>query len=196
MEFQENTLSGVVIALMKGVVYQDTNPKLWQQLLNLQIKVREHIAVQGLELMLDEAEGYAWLRMREQEQDEEPLPRLVVRRQLSYPVSLVLALLRRRLAELDTSGGDTRLILSRDEIVDMVRTFIPTGTNEAQLADRITGSLNKIIELGFIRRLQGKENLFEVRRILKAFVDAQWLSEFDARLKAYQAEHIRKNQDE
>jgi len=37
MENQENTLSGVVIALMKGVVYQDTNPKLWQQLLNLQI---------------------------------------------------------------------------------------------------------------------------------------------------------------
>ena len=28
---------------------------------------------------------------------------------------------------------------------------------------------------------------YEVRRILKAFVDAQWLSEFDARLAEYQA---------
>ena len=26
---------------------------------------------------------------------------------------------------------------------------------------------------------------FEVRRILKAFVDAQWLADFDARLAAY-----------
>ena len=29
---------------------------------------------------------------------------------------------------------------------------------------------------------------FEVQRILKAFVDAQWLAEFDARLAAYRAQ--------
>ena len=29
---------------------------------------------------------------------------------------------------------------------------------------------------------------YEVRRILKAFVDAQWLAEFDARLASYQSE--------
>jgi hypothetical protein len=29
---------------------------------------------------------------------------------------------------------------------------------------------------------------FEVRRILKAFVDGQWLAEFDQRLAAYAAE--------
>ena len=30
--------------------------------------------------------------------------------------------------------------------------------------------------------------MYEVRRILKAFVDAQWLAEFDARLADYQAQ--------
>jgi len=30
--------------------------------------------------------------------------------------------------------------------------------------------------------------MFEVQRILKAFVDAQWLAEFDARLAAYRAQ--------
>src|SRR5438105_10155778 len=29
-------------------------------------------------------------------------------------------------------------------------------------------------------------SVFEVRRILKAFVDAQWLADFDGRLAAYQ----------
>jgi len=29
---------------------------------------------------------------------------------------------------------------------------------------------------------------FEMRRILKAFVDAQWLADFDAQLAAYQAQ--------
>ena len=52
--------------------------------------------------------------------------------------------------------------------------------------------MNKVIELGFVRRLKpsgaGQEPMFEVRRILKAFVDAQWLAEFDQRLEAYKTQ--------
>jgi hypothetical protein len=43
--------------------------------------------------------------------------------------------------------------------------------------------------MGFLRRLRGTDNQYEVRRILKAFVDAQWLSELDQRLSAYR-EHV------
>jgi hypothetical protein len=42
------------------------------------------------------------------------------------------------------------------------------------------------VELGFLRRLRGQAEIFEVRRILKAFVDAQWLAELDQRLAEYQ----------
>lgn len=178
-------LSKVLVMLMKGVLYQETDPKLWQELINLQARVRDYVAVLGLNLMLDEAEGYAWLRTREPVEGETPPPRLVVRRQLSFPVSLVIALLRRKLAEADAAGGDTRLILSRDEVVEMVHTFLPAATNEARLVDQIDAHLNKIGELGFIRRLRGQTQMIEVRRILKAFVDAQWLGEFDERLKTY-----------
>jgi hypothetical protein len=192
----QDGLSKVVIALMKGVVYQETDPKLWQSLLALQARVRDYVSVMGLSLMLDEAEGYAWLRTREAAEGETPLPRLVARRQLSYPVSLIIALLRRKLAEFDAAGGDTRLILSRDDIVEMVRTFLPDSTNEARLVDRIDAHLSKILEMGFIRRLKGQSDQIEVRRILKAFVDAQWLNEFDARLKNYQAELAADGQSE
>ena len=40
--------------------------------------------------------------------------------------------------------------------------------------------------MGFLRRMRASEELYEVQRILKAFVDAQWLSDFNARLEAYQ----------
>jgi hypothetical protein len=115
------------------------------------------------------------------------LPRLVVKRQLSFPVSLLLALLRKKLAEFDATGGDTRLILSRDHVVELVRVFLPSGTNEARMVDQLDAHLNKICELGFLRRLRGNDNLFEVRRILKAFVDAQWLGEFEQRLAEYRS---------
>ena len=183
----DDGLSKVIVTLMKGVLYRETDPGVWQQLLNLQARVRDYVAVLGLTLMLDEAEGYAWLHTRAAAEGEAPPPRLVARRQLSYPVSLIIALLRRKLAESDAGGGDTRLILSRDDVVEMVRTFLPAGTNEARLVDQIEAHLNKIVDLGFIRRLRGQPQLIEVRRILKAFVDAQWLSEFDDRLKNYRA---------
>ncbi|QIT55839.1 DUF4194 domain-containing protein [Aquisalimonas sp. 2447] len=181
----DNRFSPMLITLFKGVLYQDQHPQYWQALLDYQARVRDHVSVLGLELMLDEAEGYAFLRHREPREDEPELPRLVPRRQLSYPVSLLLALLRKKLAEHDATGGDPRLILSRDEIVDLVRVFLPDTANEVKLTSRIDSDINRVVELGFLRRLRGQDGQFEVRRILKSFVDAQWLSELDARLEEY-----------
>lgn len=178
-------LSAIVVPLLKGVLYQEDQPAQWSALLDLQAHVRAYVAVLGLELVLDEAEGYAYLRARAETEEDPSGPRLIARRQLSYPVSLLLALLRKKLAEHDASGGETRLILTRDQIVELVRIFLPAGSNEVKLIDQIETTLNKIAELGFLRRLRGQAQIYEVRRILKAFVDAQWLAEFDARLAEY-----------
>jgi hypothetical protein len=182
-------LPAVVIPLLKGVFYRDADVASWSALLNLQSRVRDYVSVLGLDLVLDEAEGYAFLRSRPESDDQSSpkLPRLVARRPLSFPVSLLLALLRKKLAEFDASGGDTRLILSRSEIVELIRVFLPDSSNETRIVDQVDAHLNRIADLGFVRRLRGQENMIEVLRILKAFVDAQWLTEFDQRLAAYRA---------
>jgi hypothetical protein len=182
----DHNLSAVVVPLFKGVLYMEENPAQWNALLDLQFRVRDYVAVLGLDLILDEAEGYAFLRSTPDEAPDSPKqPRLVARRQLSFPVSLLLALLRKKLAEFDARGGDTRLILSSDEVVELIRVFLPEGTNETRLIDQVGTHLNRIADLGFVRRLRGQADMFEVRRILKAFVDAQWLAEFDQRLADY-----------
>lgn len=187
-------LSQLMVSLLKGVLYRDDDERLWASLLRLQARVREQAAVLLLDLVLDEAEGHAFLKSRPDPEEAEGvprLPRLVARRPLSYPVSLMLALLRKRLAEFDAGGGDTRLVLARDEIAELVRVFLPDGTNEARLVDQVDTTINKVIDLGFLRRLKPAAGSapdrghVEVRRILKAFVDAQWLAEFDARLDVY-----------
>lgn len=188
-------LSTLTITLLKGVIYRDADERLWGSLLNLQSRVRDYVAVLGLELVLDESEGYAFLKSRPNAEDDVAatrLPRLIARRQLSFPVSLLLALLRKKIAEFDANGGDTRLILTRDDIVELVRVFLPDSSNEARLIDQIETHINKVVDLGFLRRLKtgsgSASSSFEVRRILKAFIDAQWLSEFDARLALYQVQ--------
>ena len=188
-------LSALLIGLLKGVQYREQDETQWAALLNLQARVRDYVAVLNLDLVLDEAEGYAFLKSRPEPAEDDPsprLPRLIARRQLSFPVSLLLALLRKKLAEFDASGGDTRLVLSRDEIVELVRVFLPDGPNEARLIDQMETTINKVIELGFLHKLKTAGSAtgpasYEVRRILKAFVDAQWLAEFDARLAVYQS---------
>lgn len=190
-------LTAVVVPLLKGVIYREEDPLLWTALLILQSRVRDYTAVLALDLVLDEAEGYAFLQSKvAAENDDSPkLPRLVRRQPLTFHVSLLLALLRKKLAEFDASGGDTRLILSRDAVVELIRVFLPAGSNESRLIDNVETHLNKVIELGFVRRLKpqtaSQEAMFEVRRILKAFVDAQWLADFDQQLAAYQAQLAR-----
>lgn len=99
-------------------------------------------------------------------------------------VSLLLALLRKKLAEHDATGGDSRLILSRDQIVQTLRVFLPATTRETRLVDQIDATIAKVVDLGFLRRVPNAE-AYEVRRIIKAFVDAEWLSGFDDALATY-----------
>lgn len=183
----EPELSPVLISLLKGAVYRDAAGLIWPQLLALRAQVSDYVGVLGLQLIIDEAEGYAFLRSRDGA-DRPELARLVPRRSLSFHVSLLIALLRKKLAELDAAGTDTRLILTRDQIVEMVRVFLPDTSNETRLIAGIETNINKIIDLGFLRRLRGTDDSYEVRRIIKAFVDGQWLADFETRLADYRAQ--------
>jgi Domain of unknown function (DUF4194) len=182
----EPDLPSAVITLMKGVVYRDTHERAWKHLLQLQPRVRDYVEVLGLQVVIDEAEGYAFLRQRPSDEGEaEPVPRLIPRRALSFHVSLLLALLRKKLAEFDAQGGDTRLMLTRDQIAEMLRVFLPTTSNEARLIDKIDEHIGKAERLGFLRPAKNAEQTYEVRRVLKAYIDGQWLADFDARLAEY-----------
>ncbi|MBD8078900.1 DUF4194 domain-containing protein [Cellulosimicrobium arenosum] len=213
-------MSVVVTTLLKGVVYRESGPQTWRDLLALEPQVRDAVAMLGLELVVDEGDGYAYLRSQPEHERDERVPRLIPRRELPFDVSLLLALLRKRLAQSDSEGGDTRLVVTRAEIVDMLRVFLAqdagAAANEARLVDRVDALVRRVVELGFLRpagraalpdggggvepddpgRVVGAGDgsggdgppdarRFEVRRILKAFVDAQWLADLDARLAQY-----------
>ncbi len=178
-----------VTQLMKGVVYRDTHDKAWQHLQGLLPQVRDYVATIGMIVVVDEAEGYAFLRSRpESEDDENPIPRLIPRRSLPFQTSLLLALLRKKLAEFDANAAETRLMLSREQIADLIRVFLPTSSNEVRLIDQVDATIGRVVDLGFLRKVSGQQGLYEVRRVLKAFVDAQWLADLDGHLAEYAAQ--------
>lgn len=176
-------LPGVVTRLFRGVLYAESDEKVWQSLIGLESQARDYVSVLGLDLILDESEGYAFLRSRED--PEGNLPRLIQRRRLTFDVSLLLALLRGRMLEFDTNSSELRLVMTEQEIMDMVAVFLPESSNQAKILDKLGANIKKVVELGFLRRMSGQPGTYEVARILKAYVDAQWLEEFDARLADY-----------
>jgi hypothetical protein len=181
----EHAVASAIIRLMQGVAYRESDEDTWVTLERLGAGVRDHFAAIGIDVVVDDAEGYAYLRSRPEEEGDEALPRLVRRRALTYNVSLLLVLLRKRLLEFETTGGEGRLVLTTDQIVEMLRLFQAESTNDARVADQAETTIRKAAELGFLRQLRGQRDHWEVRRILKAYVDAQTLSNFAGKLQEY-----------
>lgn len=181
----DHAVSSTIIRLMQGVVYRESDEDSWLTLERAGAGVREHFATIGVDVVVDPDEGYAYLRSRPQAEGEDPLPRLVRRRTLTYSVSLLLVLLRKRLVEFETAGGEGRLVLSTEQMVEMLRLFQAESSNDARLVDTVEATIKKAAELGFLRPLKGASDHWEVRRILKAYVDAETLSDFAGKLREF-----------
>lgn len=190
------SLSPLAITLLKGVIYREEDEGLWGNLLRLKNELQDYVNILGLTLIIDDAEGYAFLRsIPDSDEDAEESPkilRLIPRRALPFHVSLLLALLRQQLVRFDALGGETRLMLSRDDICSLLQTFLPDTSNEVKQISLIDSYIKRVVEMGFLKLMpeqvskntQGAQ-LYEVRRILKAYITADWLATLDERLEAY-----------
>jgi Domain of unknown function (DUF4194) len=182
---EEHAVASAIIELMRGVVYREQHEDSWATLDRHLGPVRDHFAALGVDVVVDGTEGYAYLRSEAEDDTAEPLPRLVKRRTLTYNVSLLLVLLRKRLLEFETTGGEGKLVLSKEQLVELLRVFLAESTNEARVMDRVDTTLKQVADLGFLRQLRGQADHWEVRRILKAYVDAQTLSDYAGKLREY-----------
>lgn len=178
-------VGATIIKLMNGVMYRETHENEWHSLGRHLADVRDHFARIGIDVVVDEAEGYAFLRSTPTAEGETPLPRLVRRRALTYNVSLLLLLLRGRLAEFEAGDAEGKLVLERDQIVEMLRVFLADSTNEARVIDQVDKTIRQVADLGFLQELRNTQGAWEVRRIIKAYVDAETMSDFAARLEQY-----------
>jgi len=186
-EQHQSNISPVIIHLLKGILFRNQHPALWNDLLELQTQVLDYVKVIGLDLEIDDNEGYAWLTQTTANDEDESnvLPRLIIRRPLSYPISLLCVLLRKKMAEADSSGAETRVIVSRQELINAMLVFMPEKSNEAQTAASISATINKVTELGFLRKLKNDNENLEIQRIIIALVDADWTAGFKEKLQTY-----------
>lgn len=182
--------SNILVALLKGVVYKDD--KHWEDLFQNEAEIKRYFADIFLEVIIDKAEGYAYLKQRVNESDEDEFPRLIERRQLNFHVSLLCLLLRKHLIENDSEGESTKAYLTREELLNLIRPFFKETSNEAAQIKLFDGAIRRVIEEGFLRKMKTEDEQYEVNRIIKAFVNADVVKISLDKLKA----HVNQNEDE
>lgn len=183
--------------LTSQVIYAEENPSAWSALMLAEKKVRQALAELGLTLILNKSDNFAYLTEPTAEEDSEDTKelRFISQRALSLWQSVLLALARKRLAEFEASEEGTRLIMSTQEFFDLTSSLRDSGLNSNQEIEQIKAldlKLKKLCQLGFLKALDSnkskkiKENRYEVRRIIKAFIDGKWLAdELESKLKQY-----------
>jgi len=184
MEYRYSTS---LIALLKGIVYSHQK-ETWENLLQYEADVKKYFIPIGLELFLDKSEGYAFLRQKEWEDDEKPLPRMADKRSLNFMTSLVCIVLRKFLLEHDAQGGSVRSIISEQEIINRVKVFLPNANDEAKQQEKINTAINKVVDIGFLRKLEDQEKNYEIHRIIKGFVNADVIDETLQKFRNYASE--------
>ena len=185
MSTDQRAIATSAIHLMQGVVYQESDD--WADLQRHRGALRDHFAVVGLDVVINEDEGFAYLRTKDTPDGEDPLPRVIRRHALTYADSLLAVLLRKRMVEFESSGDQGKLVLSTEQIVEMLELFLSRSTDEARLTRQVEASINRLVALGYLRQLKDEKGMWEVRRILKAYVDAQTLGDFAGKLAEYAA---------
>lgn len=175
----------VILKLLQGVVYSD-DPH-WERLQSYLTPIKEYFAKIGLRVQNYETEGFAYLEQPDPNPDEcsESLPRLTVRRQLSFRVTVLCVLLREQLRQFDASDATGRLVLSIAKIRDLLQLYLPEGNNEERFRREVDGLVKQVTELGFLKRLSGQDENYEVRPILKAKIDADMLELLRQKLEVY-----------
>lgn len=162
--------------LLRGPLHAEDAPQVWRSISTLGAQLRDHLEILGVRLVVDEVEQYAYLR----QVDELPegMPRLARRHPLTYGSTVLLILLRQQLTTAETDGETPRLIVTTAELTEWMRLYRRDGVSE----ERIAGDIGVLVKLGYLRRLRDSADTFEVRRIVKALVTADWLAEYRDRL--------------
>jgi hypothetical protein len=169
----------VIIRLLQGPINQEDIP-LWSRMNQDLPRIRKHFEEMGLEVIRNEASGYAYLCQRASNGDEgegwpestePPLPKLMRAVRLRYKQTLFLVLLREELLRFENKqDGADFLFLKLSEIRDLCSPFIGEQGDEKKFHDFVDALIVRACEWGVLKKIRGsrEEPVYRVERILEA----------------------------
>lgn len=162
--------SPAAVRLLQGVVEFD-DERIWNLVLRCRSPLESYFARIGLVLIVDETDGYAFIRQAKEGElgdDVGELPRLLRRRTLGYGATVLSVLLRDELRRSDEQVDRTRCTIELTTVYEAWRMFFPSGTDETIPRREFAAALASVRDVGFVRALGDSAETVEVRRVIKA----------------------------
>jgi hypothetical protein len=174
--------SFVLAHLVLYPIYREEG-SIWETLRAERDAIAHYFRQIGQEVVIDEGEGYAFLRQIEPD-GAERVPRVGRRQSLGYTATLLLVCIREELARFDAAPEDsTRLVRTRQQLRELASQFLRETNNQIRDIRTVDAAIRRLEELGFLRALGSSEaEAFEIMRIVKARFGAGELQEVRDRL--------------
>lgn len=185
MDKADILFSTTLINLLQGVVRKEDNAEIWNTIRSQQFRIDEYMEKIGLSLVIDDEGGFAFLKQR----DDDVLPHLVKKQPLTFRMSLFLALLRNEINEYDSGSGEGALVIREEEMVRRMKPYFPDVSDEVKFTNSIDRCFSKALEMKILVPVKDNEYEYEVQPVLRRFMDAGWLSEFNRQLDKYMEEN-------
>lgn len=185
MDRADILFSTTLINLLQGVVRKEDNAEIWNTIRSQQFRIDEYMEKIGLSLVIDDEGGFAFLKQR----DDDVLPHLVKKQPLTFRMSLFLALLRNEINEYDSGSGEGALVIREEEMVRRMKPYFPDVSDEVKFTNSIDRCFSKALEMKILVPVKDNEYEYEVQPVLRRFMDAEWLSEFNRQLDKYMEEN-------
>lgn len=171
----------VFIKLLKGPV-EYVDKSIWEKLLQYKSELTMFLTPLGLSLVLDEQDGYAYLKHLQIDEEENAVS-WIPRRALTYEESIMLVLLREMMAEFEVGAATTReLIRKRREIKEYAELFFKENASRVKFLKEIDRLIDRTAENGFLDTIEhneiADEQKFRIKKIIKARVGSDELEAF------------------
>jgi len=179
--------NAAAVWLLKGVV-DTSDARTWGLVLSNISQLETFFLQLGLLLVVDEAEGLAYLRQFTPEEAPggyDAMPKLFHSTRLSYAQTMLCVLLREEYRRFE--DGDTineKCVVPAATLLAQWKALMPPEGDDVKLARQMTATLRRLEELGFVREFSKKPRTWEVRRALKARLPAADLEHLKNQLLA------------
>jgi hypothetical protein len=168
--------------LLRGALHDDEDEH-WNKLVIYKTEIIGWFELIGVELVIDQRDGYAYLRQIELD-DKGSTVGLVQRRPLGYEVTLLCVILRKMLDEFELNDTSSRnLYITRKLLRVELETYFKEKANRMKLIKELNRYIEEVADLGYVKKIRSdsanpEDESFEVRRILKARFDEDTLQYF------------------
>jgi hypothetical protein len=180
--------TSVFIKLLKGPI-EYVEKSTWEKLVQYKAELTTFLPQLGLTLVLDEQDGYAYVKHLQTEEEENPVT-WIQRRSLTYEESVMLVLLREMMAEFEVGEATNReLIKKRREIKEYAELFFKENASRVKFLKEIDRLIDKAEENGFLDKTEhhdlADEQKFRIKKIIKAKVSSEELDQFYQQLQRF-----------